>query len=329
MATKNAKVTAAASETKKGYSAAKGARAAARKVLGAEAVEGTEFKLVELDGGRFDWEPIEQKRNKGRKSEKGAPVAKPKAEAQQFAPIEDNEFMRMLNLNRNNTLPESQRAHFEWEIERRKTAASEMLAGKGASMQEQGEAEAAEALAAKGEHVSPGARAEDAPNAAASETVKLKDVEEIAEAVVSKAASAFGAFAQQQLGIASSGRRIGDTTGGRRETDNKSPEAGATAATPNKRVKEQNEIQNGVRKPTTGTLCRAVWDALDAHLSSAGEQPSSKDVKTLAEANNWNPTNASIEFYQWRKFNGIRGRQNKAAPKAPAAPRKPAAKPIA
>ena len=34
-----------------------------------------------------------------------------------------------------------------------------------------------------------------------------------------------------------------------------------------------------------------------------------QQVKALAEERGWNPNNASIEFYQWRKFNGIRGRQ--------------------
>ena len=40
----------------------------------------------------------------------------------------------------------------------------------------------------------------------------------------------------------------------------------------------------------------------------------SKEVKAIAEANGWNPNNASIEYYQWRKFNGITGRVAKAAP---------------
>jgi hypothetical protein len=33
----------------------------------------------------------------------------------------------------------------------------------------------------------------------------------------------------------------------------------------------------------------------------------------MAAANGWNPNNASIEFYQWRKFNGITGRKAKPA----------------
>ena len=39
-----------------------------------------------------------------------------------------------------------------------------------------------------------------------------------------------------------------------------------------------------------------------------------EQVKAIAEANGWNPNNASIEYYQWRKFNGITGRVAKAAP---------------
>ena len=51
-----------------------------------------------------------------------------------------------------------------------------------------------------------------------------------------------------------------------------------------------------------------MWDAMDAMVES-GKQPTAKDVKALAEERGWNPNNASIEFYQWRKFHGIRGRQ--------------------
>ena len=35
---------------------------------------------------------------------------------------------------------------------------------------------------------------------------------------------------------------------------------------------------------------------------------------TNAATKGWNANNASIEYYQWRKFNGITGRVAKAAP---------------
>lgn len=73
------------------------------------------------------------------------------------------------------------------------------------------------------------------------------------------------------------------------------------------KIEKNREERNGVKRPSAGGMCRAVWDALDA-LVAAGTQPAASDVKVLAEKNEWNKNNASIEFYQWRKFNGISGR---------------------
>lgn len=74
------------------------------------------------------------------------------------------------------------------------------------------------------------------------------------------------------------------------------------------KIEKAREERNGIKKPSVGGQCRAVWDALD-DMVTAGTQPTAKQVKALAEERGWNPNNASIEFYQWRKFNGIRGRQ--------------------
>lgn len=74
------------------------------------------------------------------------------------------------------------------------------------------------------------------------------------------------------------------------------------------KIEKAREERNGIKKPSAGGQCRAVWDALD-DMVEAGAQPTAKQVKALAEERGWNPNNASIEFYQWRKFNGIRGRQ--------------------
>lgn len=65
--------------------------------------------------------------------------------------------------------------------------------------------------------------------------------------------------------------------------------------------------QNGVKRPGPGK-CLEVWEYLDQH---GNMQP--KDLKPVAEAKGWNLNNAQIELYQWRKFNGIAGRQAKAA----------------
>ena len=79
-------------------------------------------------------------------------------------------------------------------------------------------------------------------------------------------------------------------------------------------IEKNRPEQNGVKRPSAGGLCRAVWDACWAHQEITGTPPTAKEVKAIAEANGWNPNNASIEYYQWRKFNGITGRVAKAAP---------------
>lgn len=71
------------------------------------------------------------------------------------------------------------------------------------------------------------------------------------------------------------------------------------------KIEKDRDEQNGIKRPSIGGKCRAIWDALDAHAESTGDDPTAKDVKALAAEQGWNPNNASIEFYQWRKFNGV------------------------
>lgn len=85
-------------------------------------------------------------------------------------------------------------------------------------------------------------------------------------------------------------------------------------------IEKDRPEQNGVKRPSAGGMCRAVWDACWAHQLASGEVPTAKWVKEKAVAEGWNPNNVSIEYYQWRKFNGISGRV--AAPK-------PAPEPVA
>ncbi len=62
--------------------------------------------------------------------------------------------------------------------------------------------------------------------------------------------------------------------------------------------------QNGIARPNVGTLCREVWDAMD-EKREAGHIPSIAEVRQHAAAIGWNQNNATIEYYRWRKFNGI------------------------
>lgn len=74
------------------------------------------------------------------------------------------------------------------------------------------------------------------------------------------------------------------------------------------KIEKHREERNGVKRPSAGGKCRAVWDYLD-DAAAKGTTPKLADVKAHAEEQGWNIANASIELYQWRKFMGIRGRQ--------------------
>jgi hypothetical protein len=79
-------------------------------------------------------------------------------------------------------------------------------------------------------------------------------------------------------------------------------------------IEKNRPEQNGIKRPSAGGLCRAVWDAMDElRTSNDGAIPTSEQVRALAETKGWNKNNAMIEFYQWRKYNGIVGRTPKAA----------------
>jgi hypothetical protein len=59
--------------------------------------------------------------------------------------------------------------------------------------------------------------------------------------------------------------------------------------------------------PSAGSLCRAVWDELERAVV-AGTPYDAKGIKAHAATVGWNANNASIEYYNWRKFKGISGR---------------------
>jgi len=73
-------------------------------------------------------------------------------------------------------------------------------------------------------------------------------------------------------------------------------------------IEKNRESRNGVKRPSAGGKCRQVWDALDEFRASKKTVPTVSDAKAIATEAGWNVSNAAIEFYQWRKFNGIKGR---------------------
>jgi len=131
-----------------------------------------------------------------------------------------------------------------------------------------------------------------------------KPVQEQVEAVVTKVVQE-EAPVSTPSGLATMVQQMGAN---QKKEEERSAPAAAKRTSSGLKIEKAREERNGIKKPSVGGQCRAVWDALD-DMVAAGTQPTAKHVKALAEERGWNANNASIEFYQWRKFNGIRGRQ--------------------
>jgi hypothetical protein len=63
------------------------------------------------------------------------------------------------------------------------------------------------------------------------------------------------------------------------------------------------EVVKTKKYPREGGKCWQVWNACD-ELVAAGTHPTVKHLRDHAVENNWNVSNASQEFYAWRKFHG-------------------------
>lgn len=70
------------------------------------------------------------------------------------------------------------------------------------------------------------------------------------------------------------------------------------------KIEKDREERNGVKKPSVGGKCRAVWDMLDAMVKK-GIEPKVRVAMDKGEAAGMNRTNVQIEFYLWRKFHGL------------------------
>jgi hypothetical protein len=71
------------------------------------------------------------------------------------------------------------------------------------------------------------------------------------------------------------------------------------------KIQKDRAERNGIRRPSEGGKCAAVWEFCDAYYAANGNSPMPKNMKKWAEDFNFNSNNAVIEMYQWRKFVGI------------------------
>lgn len=85
--------------------------------------------------------------------------------------------------------------------------------------------------------------------------------------------------------------------------------AAATSTGPKYRIEKDRATQNGITRPSAGTKCGDVWDFLDKAAKGNPATLTLASLKAVATDQGFNVTNAVIEFYRWRRFNGIIGRQ--------------------
>jgi hypothetical protein len=71
------------------------------------------------------------------------------------------------------------------------------------------------------------------------------------------------------------------------------------------KIEANRETRNGVTRPSAGGKCRAVWDMLD----DIGTKATAKQAREQAATNGFDKTTTMVQFYKWRKFQGIEGRQ--------------------
>ena len=76
------------------------------------------------------------------------------------------------------------------------------------------------------------------------------------------------------------------------------------------KIQKDRPTQNGVTRPSEGGKCDAIWKVCDRMLSANGFAPTPSLLKEAIakEEPEANLSNAVAELYQWRRFNGLKGR---------------------
>lgn len=92
-------------------------------------------------------------------------------------------------------------------------------------------------------------------------------------------------------------------------------EAEAERKKAEKEAKKEPE-QNGVRKPSVGTLCRAAWDIFDAVSVTLGQPAPISFVLQVGVDRGLNEANLKAEYARWKKYSGIEGRVSIPVPQA-------------
>ena len=76
-------------------------------------------------------------------------------------------------------------------------------------------------------------------------------------------------------------------------------------AKPAKPAKQEAKVQNGIKAPMRAGKCRHVWEVCEAMYKATGKVPTLQELNAHEDMQGTNTTNNQIEFYRWRKYNGL------------------------
>lgn len=74
---------------------------------------------------------------------------------------------------------------------------------------------------------------------------------------------------------------------------------------PQKPQKQEAKVQNGIKAPMRAGKCMHVWQVCQAIYEQTGKVPTLKELNAHEAMQGTNTTNNQIEFYRWRKYNGL------------------------
>lgn len=78
------------------------------------------------------------------------------------------------------------------------------------------------------------------------------------------------------------------------------------------KIEKGREKSNGVSRPSTGSICRGIWDQLDAARAKTKATPTFELLRDLMKQYGWSRNTAMTQFQRWKQFNGVMPRTSEA-----------------
>lgn len=71
------------------------------------------------------------------------------------------------------------------------------------------------------------------------------------------------------------------------------------------KIEKVRDANNGVTRPSAGSICRAIWDQLDSKRAADKAVPSFENLRDMMKQFNWSRNTAMTQYQRWKQFNGV------------------------